>query len=57
MIVALLCAFAAGTASAVEVGEPGPSFQFNKSWNALDRAKQLDDYRGKAVLLEVWATW
>jgi len=57
MGIALLFALAAAPLMAVEVGSAGPNFTFKKSWHALDGAKQLDDYRGKAVLLEVWATW
>jgi hypothetical protein len=52
-----LCMLFAPAAMAVEVGSQGPNFTFDKSWHALENAKQLEDYRGKAVLLEVWATW
>ncbi len=54
---ALLIALMTAPLMAVEVGNAGPNFTFKKSWHALEGAKQLDDYRGKAVLLEVWATW
>jgi hypothetical protein len=54
MIVGML---GAQTAMAVEVGAEGPNFKFDKTWHALENASDLKDYRGKAVLLEVWATW
>lgn len=56
LVVALAAVFAAA-AAAVEVGQPAPNFKFEKSWNALEGADELDDYRGKIVMLEVWATW
>lgn len=56
LVVALAAVFATA-AAAVEVGQAAPNFKFDKSWNALEGASQLDDYRGKLVLLEVWATW
>ncbi|RIK65402.1 MAG: hypothetical protein DCC64_01835 [Planctomycetota bacterium] len=56
---ALLAAVAifATALSAVEVGDAGPDFKFDKSWNALEGATKLSDYRDRVVLLEVWATW
>jgi hypothetical protein len=47
----------AGALKAVGVGETAPNFVFEKTWNATDGQTQLDDYRGKLVLVEAWATW
>ncbi|HRJ79605.1 MAG TPA: hypothetical protein PLF37_13975 [Planctomycetota bacterium] len=56
---ALLAALAvfATALPAIEVGDSGPDFKFDKSWNALEGATKLSDYRERVVLLEVWATW
>jgi thiol-disulfide isomerase/thioredoxin len=62
-IVALL-AVVLGTASVVlrdemypiDVGAQAPAFTA-KSLSDSGRAKTLDDYRGKVVFLNVWATW
>ncbi|MBE7493153.1 MAG: redoxin domain-containing protein [Planctomycetes bacterium] len=45
------------SAHALGVGEQAPNFKFEKVWNATDNQTQLDDYRGKLVLVEAWATW
>lgn len=56
--VALLTCLFAGTASAgVEVGDMGPNFTFEKSWNTPAGFNDLDAYRGKVVWIERWATW
>jgi hypothetical protein len=47
----------AGALGAVQLGEMGPDFKFDKSWSTLEGATKLSDYQGKVVLLEVWATW
>ncbi len=50
----LLCS---GTLAALQVGEKGPDFSFDKSWNTLEGATRLSDYKDKVVLVEIWATW
>ena len=55
---ALVCAvFAGSLAAGVEVGDQGPNYKFDKSWNMPDGVDELDDFRGKIVLVERWATW
>lgn len=56
-LLALASALWAGSLSAVAVGEMGPDFKFDKSWNTIEGATKLSDYRGKVVLIEAWATW
>ncbi len=56
-ILALAVALFAGSLSAVAVGEMGPDFKFDKSWNTIEGSTKLSDYRGKVVLIESWATW
>ena len=52
---ALLLALLATTASSpLDKGEEAPNFKFEASWNVLEGAKQLTDYRGKVVYLEIW---
>lgn len=46
----------AGSLSAVAVGEMGPDFKFDKSWNTLEGATKLSDCRERVVLVERWAT-
>jgi hypothetical protein len=57
LMLGLLCAIGASAALAVEVGQQGPNVTFDRTWNVPEGAKQLEDYRGRVVLLEVWATW
>lgn len=56
-LLALASVLFAGSLSAVAVGEMGPDFKFDKSWNTIEGATKLSDYRGKVVLIEAWATW
>ena len=57
LAVVMLSALCAGTVhGAVEVGDMGPNFKFEKSWNTPAGFSQLDDYRGKVVMVERWAT-
>lgn len=57
MGLAILCAIGATTASALEVGEQGPNFKFDKSWNFDAAVTELNHLRGKVVMVESWATW
>lgn len=50
----LLGALFACPLPAMEKGDESPNFTFESSWNTLEGAKQLTDYRGKVVLLEIW---
>jgi hypothetical protein len=55
---ALLTAFVfAGSLSAVAPGDQGPNFKFDKSWNIEEGVTELDQLRGKVVMIEAWATW
>jgi hypothetical protein len=55
--VATLVAVAfAGALGAVEVGDIGPDFAFDKSWNTPAGFTMLADYRGKVVMVEAWGT-
>lgn len=56
-LLALASVLFAGSLSAVAVGEMGPDFKFDKSWNTIEGSTKLSDYRGKVVLIEAWATW
>ena len=47
----------AGSLSALGVGEMGPNFKFDKSWNFPGGETELDQFRGRVVLIESWATW
>ena len=47
-------ALCAGSLLAMDKGDEAPNFKFEASWNTLDGAKQLTDYRGKLVILEIW---
>ena len=49
--------FACSASAAVSVGDQGPNYKFDKSWNMPDGADELDDFRGKIVIVERWATW
>ena len=37
-------------------GQHPPDIPFRKAWNA-DGARGLSDFKGKAVLVEMFATW
>lgn len=58
---ALVAVLFAGSATAQEYAplenEAGPNFKFDKSWNTPAGFDELQDYRGKLVLVERWATW
>ena len=54
LILAACLALSAGTLVAMDKGEEAPNFKFEASWNTLPGAKQLTDYRGKIVFLEIW---
>jgi len=56
-LLALASVLFAGSLNAVAVGEMGPDFKFDKSWNTIEGSTKLSDYRGKVVLIEAWATW
>lgn len=56
-LLALASVLFAGSLGAVAVGEMGPDFKFDKSWNTIEGSTKLSDYRGKVVLIESWATW
>jgi thiol-disulfide isomerase/thioredoxin len=49
--------FAGSATAGVEVGDMGPNYKFDKSWNMPEGVTQLDDFRGKLVMVERWATW
>ncbi|MBP9893653.1 MAG: hypothetical protein KBG84_17245 [Planctomycetes bacterium] len=55
-LLALASVLFAGSLSAVAVGEMGPDFKFDKSWNTIEGATKLSDYRERVVLVERWAT-
>lgn len=44
-------------AAVVDVGDPAPDFQFNRTWNMPQEATGLASLRGQLVLVETWATW
>lgn len=50
-------AFAGSLSAGVEPGDQGPNFKFDKSWNIEEGITELDQYRGKIVMIEAWATW
>lgn len=54
MLLAACIALCASTLTALEKGEEAPNFKFEASWGTLPGAKQLTDYRGKIVFLEIW---
>lgn len=56
-LAAMVAVLGASSASAFGVGDMAPNFKFEKSWNTTANQTQLDDYRGKLVLVEAWATW
>lgn len=40
----------------VEVGSPAPNFRA-RALDGTNAVRTLDDYRGKVVVLNIWATW
>lgn len=54
---AFLLMLLAAPLAAVEVGEVAPEVTFSKTWNMPEGQGRLSDFRGKLVMLEVWATW
>ncbi len=54
LVLFALLALGCSAASAMEKGDEAPNFKFEHSWNTLPGAKQLTDYRGKIVFLEIW---
>lgn len=55
-LVLLAAAQAARADWAQLLGSKAPDFQV-KEWFNKAEGKSLSDFRGKAVLLEFWATW
>lgn len=53
----LLLMMLAAPLGAVEVGDVAPEVTFAKTWNMPEGQRRLSDFRGKVVMLEVWATW
>ena len=53
-LVVLLAWFTEGTLQPVEVGSPAPQIS---TFDLQGVPKSLDDYRGKVLLLNIWATW
>lgn len=51
---ALLLAASVLPVTAMDKGDEAPNFQLEASWGTLPGAKQLTDYRGKIVYLEIW---
>ncbi|HYC52648.1 MAG TPA: TlpA disulfide reductase family protein [Gemmatimonadaceae bacterium] len=41
----------------VEVGSRAPHFEARALGAGRDRVRSLDDYRGRVLVLNVWATW
>ena len=62
VVVALVAALAVGThlmgrrLPFVAVGETAPDFRV-RAVPPLEGTRSLGDYRGKVVLLNMWATW
>ncbi len=54
LMLAACLALCASTLVAMDKGEEAPNFKFEASWNTRPGAKQLTDYRGKIVFLEIW---
>jgi len=57
ILTALAAVILAGSAKAAAVGEAGPNFKFDKSWNFEEGIDEVQDLRGRVVLVERWATW
>lgn len=38
----------------MDKGQEAPNFKFEASWGTLPGARQLTDYRGRIVFLEIW---
>lgn len=38
------------------IGKPAPDFEFVRAYN-VDLPVRLEDYRGKVVVIDFWATW
>ena len=53
-LVVLLAWFTRGTLQPVEVGSPAPQIA---AFDLQGTPRTLDDYRGKVLLLNIWATW
>lgn len=56
-LMAVAALFAGSLCAAVEVGDMGPNFKFDKSWNFGAGVDELDDLKGNIILVERWATW
>ena len=55
MVAFLLGVLMSASIPAVEIGETAPSFTI-ESLNS-DGAVSLDDFKGKVVILDFWASW
>ena len=50
-----LCVLPGATCAPLQPGSRAPEFAFDKGWN--DAPKSFADMKGKAVMLEFFATW
>ncbi len=50
----LVAACLALLGGAMDKGDEAPNFKFEAGWNVLEGSRQLTDYRGKVVYLEIW---
>lgn len=55
-VFALASVFAGAVQAGVEVGDQGPSFEFDKSWNMPEGVTNLEGLRGQIIMVERWAT-
>lgn len=55
-VLALASVFACTAQAAVEVGDQGPNFEFEKSWNMPEGVTDLEGLRGQIVMVERWGT-